>query len=304
MKFTKILEDIKLEKNVSIFMCVFLILVYFIYRKMYSCKKSIENMTILDDNQIKRAINKYYLSNEYLIDLTSLSKRIQDKGILIDGNIDVIGNIKADNEIFTQNFALTELNKKIDDKIKNFCSENTIYQRIGAGDNFRNFEFNIGFPSLNNMVQNARYFIFAAHKCNFFIWGFYLQNVDTEIRLAFWNRNFKIDGVQNNLLVIFEMNTKPSTNYNIQFIGQIPRPGDKRTRGELFPRIIFNNIELNPLTFRFASLFTQDIPDKDVTFFEGWRNPKLPFSNNFNWDWRSAFDLYKSSTKLPSIKWL
>jgi hypothetical protein len=309
MNFIKNLEDIKLKKNVGIFMCVFLILVYYIYKKMSSCKKSIENMTILDDNQIKRIINKYYLSNEYLIDLTSLSKRLQEKGILIDGDIIVTGNIKADNEINNQTISFTELDKKIEDKSKNLCRDSTIYQRIGAGDNFRDFEFNIGLPSFNNMVASTRYWIFAAHKCKTFIWGFYLQNIpnDTDlvkkgIRIGFYNRNLTRNGILRSQFVILEMDAKSSTNYNIKFMGRIP-PNTSNTRGQLGPRILLNNTELDGIKHSFSTLSTEDIPDKDVTFFEGWRNSTLPFNLTIGTS-LSAFDLYKISQKLPSIKWL
>lgn len=46
-----------------------------------------------------------------------------------------------------------------------------------------------------------------------------------------------------------------------------------------------------------------DLPSTDVSFFEGWKNSKLPFKQmkNTNYDWRSAFDLYKNSTNVPSI---
>ena len=46
-----------------------------------------------------------------------------------------------------------------------------------------------------------------------------------------------------------------------------------------------------------------DTPSINLSFFEGWRNSKLPFKQmkNTKYDWRSAFDLYKSSTSIPII---
>jgi len=312
MKFIKILENIKLEKNVSIFMCVFLVLVYFIYRKMYSCKKSIENMAILDDNQIKQTINKYYLSNEYLIDITSLAKRIQDKGILIEGNIDVTGNIKANGNISNQNISLTDLNHKL----KKFC----IYSMIEVGDNFRNFEFNIGFPNLNLMIPRTRYWIFAAHECKFFIWGFYLFLTD-KYTLKFWIRNKTISGRQLNdqIDIIDDLVLSTKTNYYIKFTG--PNVSSSLGKKDIGILVTVNKQEIivdsgiketvNKKEIYGASIPQRYLPDKNVTFFEGWRNNTVPFlmlkTDNTDTGIKvglSAFDLYKSSTKLPSIKWL
>jgi hypothetical protein len=123
MTLNKFLEEIKSEEYVGIFICIFLFLVYFIYQKMSSCKKSIENMTDLDDKQILNAINKYYVSDDFAKNIRTIAQRLQTSGLensgfQIVGNIDVTGNIKADGEISNQNISFLDFNLKIDKKIK------------------------------------------------------------------------------------------------------------------------------------------------------------------------------------------
>ncbi len=118
MKLNNFLEEIKSEKYLIIFIGVFLILVYCIYKNMSFCKKNIENMVILDDKQIIESVNKFYSSDDFIRSITTIFQKIQANGLQIEGNIDLTGNVKADGEISNQNISLTNFSKKIDDKIK------------------------------------------------------------------------------------------------------------------------------------------------------------------------------------------
>jgi len=117
MTLNKFLEEIKSEKYVGIFIFIFLILVYYIYRNICSCKKNIENMANLNDKEINNSINRYYSSDDFVKTMTTIFEKIQKNGLLIVGDIVVTGDIKADKEISDQNYSFTEINKKIDDKI-------------------------------------------------------------------------------------------------------------------------------------------------------------------------------------------
>jgi len=119
MKLKIFLEEIKSGKYNCIFICIFLILVYYIYKNMSFCKKSIENMTELDDKQILNAMNKYYVSDDFANNIRTIAQKIQTNGLKIEGNIDVIGNVKTDGEIrfSNQNISILDLNVKIDKKI-------------------------------------------------------------------------------------------------------------------------------------------------------------------------------------------
>jgi len=124
MILNNFLKDIKSEKYLLIFLCVFLIYIYYIYKNISFCKKNIENMAILDDKQITEVINKYYSSDNFTKSITTVAQKIQSNGLQIVGNIHLTGNVKADGEISIRNntISFSDLNKKIDDKIKNFLT--------------------------------------------------------------------------------------------------------------------------------------------------------------------------------------
>jgi hypothetical protein len=124
MILNNFLKDIKSEKYLLIFLCVFLIYIYYIYKNISFCKKNIENMAILDDKQITEVINKYYSSDDFTKSITTVAQKIQSNGLQIVGNIHLTGNVKADGEISISNsnntISFSDLNKKIDDKINHF----------------------------------------------------------------------------------------------------------------------------------------------------------------------------------------
>jgi hypothetical protein len=134
MKFKEFLDKLKSEKYLLIFLFIFLILVYCIYKNMSFCIKNIENMTILEDKQITESVNKFYSSDDFVRSITTVFQKIQANGLQIEGNIDLTGNVKADGEISNQNISLTSFSKKIDDKAKliadrKAAEENRKYQQ-------------------------------------------------------------------------------------------------------------------------------------------------------------------------------
>ena len=61
----KLIEELKSEKYVFIFICIFLILIYRVYRNIHSCKNNIEKMTSISDDSIAEAVKQYYLSDDF-----------------------------------------------------------------------------------------------------------------------------------------------------------------------------------------------------------------------------------------------
>ena len=115
----KLIEELKSEKYVFIFVCIFIILIYHAYRKIYSCKNNIEKMTQLSDNHISEAVKQYYLSDDFLKTMTNTSIKIKTEGLNLVGNLSVRGNIKANNEITNNQLSLSQINNNINNAIQN-----------------------------------------------------------------------------------------------------------------------------------------------------------------------------------------
>jgi len=113
----KLIEELKSEKYVFAFICIFIILIYNVYRNVRSCKNNIEKMTQLSDNRIAEAVKHYYLSDDFLRTMTDTSIKIRTEGLKLIGNLSVRGNIKASNDIMNNQFSLTSINNNINNKI-------------------------------------------------------------------------------------------------------------------------------------------------------------------------------------------
>ena len=114
----KLIEELKSEKYVFIFICIFIILIYHVYKNICSCKNNIEKMTPISDDRIAEAVKQYYLSDNFLKTMASTSIKIQTEGLKFDGNISVNGNIKANNEITNNQFSLSGTNTSINNAIE------------------------------------------------------------------------------------------------------------------------------------------------------------------------------------------
>jgi len=115
----KLIEELKSEKYVFVFICILIILIYHVYRNVSSCKNNIEKMTQLSDNRIAEAVKQYYLSDDFLRTMTDTSIKIQTEGLKIMGNLSVRGNIKASNDIMNNQFSFSGINNNINKVIEN-----------------------------------------------------------------------------------------------------------------------------------------------------------------------------------------
>lgn len=116
----KLIEELKLEKYVFIFICIFIILIYHVYKNIYSCKNNIEKMTSISDDRIAEAVKQYYLSDDFLKTMATTSIKIQTEGLKFNGNISVNGSIKAINEITSNNYSLSGTNTNINNAMESF----------------------------------------------------------------------------------------------------------------------------------------------------------------------------------------
>ena len=75
------------------------------------CKEQMTNVS----NDINAAISRIYKADvEAIRNLADLSKKIQDGGLTVAGNLIVRGTIKSEGEISNNSFSLSGLNSKID----------------------------------------------------------------------------------------------------------------------------------------------------------------------------------------------
>ena len=124
------LEDLKNGDFKSIVLVIFAILLFNLYwcvsrksrstrqnrcvsRKSRSTNKK-ESMANVS-NDINDAISRIYKADvEAIRNLADLSKKIQDGGLTVAGNLIVRGTIKSEGEISNNSFSLSGLNSKID----------------------------------------------------------------------------------------------------------------------------------------------------------------------------------------------
>jgi len=125
----KLIEELKSDKYVFIFICIFIVLIYHIYRNARACKNNIEKMTPLSDNRIAEAVKQYYLSDDFLKTMTATSIKTQTDGLKIIGNVSVRGNIRASNEIMNNQFSLSGTNNNINNKIQNIQRQKEILRQ-------------------------------------------------------------------------------------------------------------------------------------------------------------------------------
>ena len=330
MKLKKFLEEIKSEKYVGIFICIFFVFIYIINRKICTCKKSIENMANLSDKQISEVINNFYKSVDFLRIITNVSQKIEINGMQIEGDIIVNKNVNVDGEIRNNIISFTEVEKKID------ILENKRIQRVTSTP-FREITLNTGNPYVKDMIENVWYWIFAVHNGSQFIWGFFLLKKDDRPLLYFYNNNISLKYYPTTKVrplncfrpLIYDSEEYKyifpidSNNFGIPYLIKIYSDNNKyflhlSTVGFMVEPV--NSLNLpnksyfkknfhgpNGVNYEGTEakclILDDDIPSINVSFFEGWKNSKLSFKQmkNTNYDWRSAFDLYKNSTNVPNF---
>lgn len=290
-------------------------------------------MTSLTNKQISEVINNFYKSVDFLRIITNVSQKLEINGAHIEGDIIVDKNVNVDGEIRNNIISFTEIEKKID-----ILEDKRIF-RITTTP-FREFTLNIGSPYLKDMIENVWYWIYATHHGVQFVWGFFLRKIDNKTTLNFYNNNMQIKPVTNELLPIncvrrlIQTDTKNKEGYNEWFL-----PTDNNNFGIPYLIKLLKYTDNNNISNEFINVSTEpinssnlpkkkefekqiilasgsdienkigctirqnDTPSINLSFFEGWRNSKLPFKQmkNTKYDWRSAFDLYKSSTSIPSF---
>lgn len=109
------LEDLKNGDFKSIVLVIFAILLFNLYwcasRNSRSKKEYMTNVS----NDIKAAISTIYKADvEAIRNLADLSKKIQDGGFTLPGNLTVQGQIKSGGEISNNSLSLSGLNNRID----------------------------------------------------------------------------------------------------------------------------------------------------------------------------------------------
>jgi len=120
----KLIEQIKFKE--CFFICIFIIFIYHIYKKVNVYKNNIEKMTVVSNNQIANAVSKYYISDDFIKNMIDVSIKIQTEGLKLSGNLFVRGNIIASNEISNNNISLSGINNSIN----TFISKNQESQEL------------------------------------------------------------------------------------------------------------------------------------------------------------------------------
>ena len=343
MKFKEFLDELKLEKYIGIFILVFFVFIYIINRKICNCKKNIENMTILDDKEITNAINRYYLSNDFVRTMTSVTQKIQINGPQIVGDIIITGNVKVDGEISNQNTSYSDFNVKIDKKIiemkvkaDRIAAEKAIADKAAADKaaadkiiadkaavdkaaadkaaadklalmkeierrllltSFRPFTFNPGQLSHLKLMEltpttkaspylridffSQKFWIFAAfnNTNKELLWGFYLYRFQDREQNNFGRNMIGLDFVQYSggifkipLAQFGILSVNPNSilsKINLQTIKINPNyPLFSRTDKE---SVMPLNFLYNDKIIKSVSIDLTSIPNKNITFFEGWK---------------------------------
>ena len=91
MELSNLIDDIKSGKFNLIFYFVCLLLFYHIYNKLLECCKTTESMADITDAQIADAVKKYYLSDEFVKNISIVAAQSQQNGLKVSGNLEVSG---------------------------------------------------------------------------------------------------------------------------------------------------------------------------------------------------------------------
>ena len=93
MGLSNFLDDIKSGKFNLIFYFIFFLFIFDVYNKLTSCSKITEKMADTStDAQIAEAVKKYYLSDEFIKNISIVSAQIQQNGLKVPGNLEVTGS--------------------------------------------------------------------------------------------------------------------------------------------------------------------------------------------------------------------
>jgi len=110
MLLKKLLNNFELRKYIFIILIIFII---FIINYIYKCNNKIDKMTNVSNTDIKNAIIKYYSSDEFIENLslfTIQNNNNNNKDLVIDGNLNVVGKLNSYGEISNKLHSLTKLN--------------------------------------------------------------------------------------------------------------------------------------------------------------------------------------------------
>ena len=91
MIFTELMEEIKSGKYNIIFYFICFVFLYHLYHNLSFCKDKIETMADVSDAQIAAAVKNYYLSDEFIKNISIVSAQLQRDGLIIQGNLTVNG---------------------------------------------------------------------------------------------------------------------------------------------------------------------------------------------------------------------
>jgi hypothetical protein len=139
-------EDLSSGKYNLILIGIIFIFVFNIY--WCQCKHKKESMTNVS-NDITVAINKIYKADvEAIRNLANLSKKIQEGGLTVPGNLIVKGTIKSDGEISNNSTSFSGLNSRID------SVNSSLTNSINSSINNVNSNLNSQINSVNNQLSN------------------------------------------------------------------------------------------------------------------------------------------------------
>ena len=113
MFMIELLNEIKTGKyNLIIFIICFIFL-YHIHNHLSTCNNKIENMSDVSNSRINDAVKKYYTSDEFIRNISLTAVQMQKNGLQVNGNLNVVGQLKATGEISNNSFSFTGLNNRI-----------------------------------------------------------------------------------------------------------------------------------------------------------------------------------------------
>jgi len=95
MNFKEIIDEINSGKYNMVFLIIIVILLGHIYFKLNG--KEVEHMGDVSNDQIAAAVRNYYLSDEFIKNISAVSAQIQRNGLAISGPISASDNISVTN---------------------------------------------------------------------------------------------------------------------------------------------------------------------------------------------------------------